>query len=478
MGQAGISNAPKNSNNWARNQQAILKLQAGDFTLQGHYLQTKTGDSLGFVGALSSAADPGWLKAVDAGLFASYNHEWGKANIMARIGLSKHTLSSYLPVYPAGFASPLPANNPLFIPLGGVLTYPTGMTQRSNYEERQKYATIEWQQKLAEHEFLLGVNYTHSAPRDLWIKANFDPITLLPFSIPAFQPLGMRGYSGAKNWLREGVSRRNVALYLQDTMDIGKSMSLTGGIRYDDFSDTKNSVTPRLAAVYRLTDEHIFKAQFATAFRPPTFLEMHVQFLGLHGDINLKPETSKVFELGYIYKTSNSIARLTLFSNINRNLITVIQNQYTNLNEVITNGAEVELERSFSHSLKFSGNLTYSKARNKQTNAPLEGSTTWLANATASYKPMHGTMLQVSAHYVGARHRAINDARPDLASYTTVDLAGTLANIMVRGLDLRIGVRNIFDATVLTPLATNLSPQDFALHNGQQRLWSELSWAF
>ncbi|MDX8394030.1 MAG: TonB-dependent receptor [Mariprofundales bacterium] len=478
MGQAGISNAPKNVNNWFGNHQAFLQFQTGDFSLQGTYLKTDTGDGYGVRGALSSVADAGWLRAVDMALFASYQHEWDNSNIMARLGYSKHNIQMHLPIFPTGFAVPLPANNPLSPLLGGVLTYPLGMTQDLNYEEHQQYATLEWQQQLDSHQVLFGLDYRHTAPRDLWQRTNFDPTTSLPFSTTTFQALGMRGYTGAQNWMREGVSRRNIAAYLQDTISISKQFDLTGGIRYDNFSDTDNSVTPRLAAVYRFTDAHIFKAQFATAFRPPTLMEMYIQSSTLKGDPTLQAETSKTFELGYIYKSINNVARLTLFSSNLRNVIVDLAGQFTNIGAATTRGAELELEHSLSSRLKITGNLSYSRARDTQANVAITNSTPWLANGIVSYQPMHDVMLQVFAHYVGQRQRAVGDSRPALSAFTTVDTTITLANVLTRGLDLHFGVRNMFDELALTPLAANYRLQDFQAYSNQRSFWSEVSWSF
>src|SRR5205823_2233318 len=58
--------------------------------------------------------------------------------------------------------------------------------------------------------------------------------------------------------------RRDVSsATLQDRIDLGERWSVTAGGRFDEYSDVGSRFTPRLSVVWRASDRHILKAQYA-----------------------------------------------------------------------------------------------------------------------------------------------------------------------------------------------------------------------
>ena len=63
---------------------------------------------------------------------------------------------------------------------------------------------------------------------------------------------------------------------MQDQYDITDRLTVTAGLRFDHRDDLDyERITPRLSAVWRITDQHIFKAQYAEGYRAPTFWEIY-----------------------------------------------------------------------------------------------------------------------------------------------------------------------------------------------------------
>ncbi|MBF0226584.1 MAG: TonB-dependent receptor [Desulfobacterales bacterium] len=78
--------------------------------------------------------------------------------------------------------------------------------------------------------------------------------------------------------------RNIIALYGQFTFDIidtfslkgiGETLSITGGVRYDKYSDIGSNINPRAGLVYAPNELLYFKALYGKAFRAPNFRELY-----------------------------------------------------------------------------------------------------------------------------------------------------------------------------------------------------------
>lgn len=88
----------------------------------------------------------------------------------------------------------------------------------------------------------------------------------------AFQP----GFGGNPDVDQNDINRRYYGISMQDQYDITDRLTVTAGLRFDHRDDLDyERITPRLSAVWRITDQHIFKAQYAEGYRAPTFWEIY-----------------------------------------------------------------------------------------------------------------------------------------------------------------------------------------------------------
>ena len=92
---------------------------------------------------------------------------------------------------------------------------------------------------------------------------NLDPVTKLPSS----------DFNEFPGPVDESLDRGAVSIVLQDEYRISDMLTLTSGLRYDNYEDIESAVSPRIALVWRFSGNHIFKAQYARAFRPPSLIE-------------------------------------------------------------------------------------------------------------------------------------------------------------------------------------------------------------
>ncbi|GAB6042190.1 hypothetical protein JCM17961_28660 [Endothiovibrio diazotrophicus] len=334
------------------------------------------------------------------------------------------------PGYPTRIPPSLPAPPPgAPVPLAppeGVVNQRSSDLRRSGAE-----ASLTWD-GWTDHQWLFGLGYARSEVTGSSYAEN--GATILP-------------YNARTAGLPEGADRKLVSATVQDQWRIGERLELTGGIHYDDYSDVGDSITPRLAAVWRHDDRHLFKGQYAEAFRPPTFGEL---FDGTRNGRRLRPETLRSLELSYIYRVSDTRFQLTVFNTELQDLISEVAgpDRYRNLGEIRQRGAEAEWERRFAANWRLGANLSFLDSVDRPTGKPVGGSARWLANVTLDGRLAPEWQLSARLNHVGDRAGWPGGGTAPLDDYTTVSLGLSRFDLGAKGGTLRFGVENLFDDEV------------------------------
>ncbi len=126
----------------------------------------------------------------------------------------------------------------------------------------------------------------------------------------------------------------NASAYAQLQSDWNPQWSSMIGLRLDHHSAYGSSVNPRLGAVWRASEQNVFKALYAQAFRAPSPEESLSSFGSFDGsktadglyqgtgfrvpNLDLEPEKSKTLSLTWDWRPS---ADLNLVSNLYRSQI-------------------------------------------------------------------------------------------------------------------------------------------------------------
>lgn len=109
-------------------------------------------------------------------------------------------------------------------------------------------------------------------------------------------------------------SRDVTAAWVQQELRIGSRLTLTGGMRYDDFSDFGAEWSPKASASFRLSERHRLRASAGHGYRPPYFGELYLftppSFVG---NPNLKPETANTYNAGYSWAGTRAQVSVDVF---------------------------------------------------------------------------------------------------------------------------------------------------------------------
>lgn len=208
-----------------------------------------------------------------------------------------------------------------------------------------------------------GVTYSRSGVSDVKNLFTHHPITLDYLG-------GITEFSGELSF-NEEKTRDIFGAYIQGKVSMGNRLSITAGIRFDQYSDFGGSLNPRAAVIYSTPFGGKIKVMYGRAFRAPNFLELYdknnpVDF----GNPDLNPEKVETIELAYAQTLKNFQASLTYFHSKIKDLIVlgdVVDHPdnplgapaFLNEGQLTTEGLEFELKASPFKNLIISGTFTH-----------------------------------------------------------------------------------------------------------------------
>lgn len=435
---AGLSNAPGTTNELERDTAVIFQSQSSNSSLSAQYVKEATGDYFGFSHAL-----PSYESKImrELSLFAvNAQTQWvlsDDLDISAYLGWHDFKLDSGLhEFYPPNINF-------------GAGAFPNGMIGSPNYQEN-KYrlgAEVSYQ-GLENHDILAGVEWSYTKQGDTFAERNYDPNAVPPAPVPLDE------YRGSENWLEEDLTRQLIGLFIQDQFSATEKLTVTAGLRFDTYDDVGNAFSPRIAAVYRYKEHQTIKAQYSSAFRPPTFVEIATQNNPVvSGNPDIESEYISTYELGYIFNDEINKFRTTLFYADLHDLILVdpTANTYINEGEVHVSGLELEYVRNFGQKFRIDANTAFIRPWNESTDEELADVASVTANIGLLYRITPDYKITTQYRYVGERQREEIDPRNNLDSYQVVDATFSASNVVNTGLTLRGGVKNLFDTDVVYP---------------------------
>jgi iron complex outermembrane receptor protein len=295
-----------------------------------------------------------------------------------------------------------------------------------------------------------------------------------------FEPLpGMHRYTGDLAPLDPDAARTIHSLTIQDQWFIHPRLDLTFGVRYDHYSDVGDSFSPRLAGVWRLNDRHLVKAQIAGAFLPPSLFQLHQVPIPIPTTAPERPEQLQKIttaEIGYIFRTPNTVARATLYQSRLHDVIADTRRGAVNQGGEQLQGLELEWEQRFAQNFKIAANVSYADTLDEQADAFIPNTAKWLGNFNLFYYPRKDVTLTGRWRYVGDRVRGATDPRDQpLPGYNDLSLTVSWFNASRPGLTFRFGITNLLGEDIRSPAPPQTYEEDYPLFN-EPAAWAQLSY--
>ncbi|UCV21585.1 MULTISPECIES: TonB-dependent receptor plug domain-containing protein [Azonexaceae] len=412
----------------------------GKFRLRAGYTRR---DNLGTGAGIAGALDP--EGKVQSERITS-DLSWSDANIGRDLSLT--LLASYmqlanevttpLRVFPAGAD---------FTAIGGS-AFPAGMLGKPDKWERQtRFSATSIYSGFADHRIRIGFGHDEM---EIYKTAESKNFTLLPGS-PTILPGGMTTATGADLFLAPH-KRQLDYIYLQDEWSFARAWTLTGGVRYDNFSDFGSTTNPRLALVWEARHDLTAKLMYGTAFRAPSFVEQYATGNPIAlGNSSLMPEKITTLEAALTWQASHDLqTSLSIFQHEITDMISQTGATYQNTGKQTGSGGELEVAWDATTSLRLTGHYAYQKNIDETTQTDAGYAPHHHLYSRADWRFTPGWKLSGQVNYVADRNRAWGDTRAAVPDYTAVDLT-LRSDRPKRGWDFSASIYNLFDADIREP---------------------------
>ena len=207
--------------------------------------------------------------------------------------------------------------------------------------------------------------------------------------------------------------------FVQAIVRPAKGLTLTGGIRHDDYSTYGGQTTLGGNIAYTPNNgQTVLRATYGEGFRAPTLTEGQPPF----GNPNLKPETARNFDLAAEHGFLDGKARVgvTYFNRKSKDLITFsfVTFQSENIQRVNNDGVEFELSLKPTSKLDVRANYSIVNAINRSPGAQFGNRLALRPRDSANVSVDWQTPLKLS---VGASLAIIGDSFDNLANTVRLD---------------------------------------------------------
>ncbi len=436
------SEAPGSPEDWRRKYILNLKTNYKDFYFEGFYLNKNRGGYLGIQDALTNETN-----IENNYVFTELKYKKifaDKFTINPRIYYDQFDDNYYVESLPEGTTLPLDTNN------DGLYetfhTYPDGLIGNGIYSQKIAGAEIPVNIELFEGNIVtVGMEFRWLNQTNIQYNANFNPLTYEPLS-------SLQGFSDTYPFLKE-ITRKIWSAYLQDVWDISKTINLTMGLRFDDYSDFGSEVSPRVGITWEFMENATIKSLYGRAFRAPNFSDMYITNQpAVQGNEGLEPETIDTYEIGLQYKynvnTYTIQSGINYFYNDIEDFISLRStglgySQYDNYGNAYIHGIEFESRVNFNQNNYLFMNYTFQDT-NDENGKNLPFIAKHKGNFGVNMQPWKYVNTNLSTFVSGKRYREEGDSRDDLPSYALVNLS-LIAKDFLKTLEIQGTVNNLLD---------------------------------
>lgn len=247
-------------------------------------------------------------------------------------------------------------------------------------------------------------------------------------------------------------------VYLQDEWTLAPDLSVTAGLRLDRNRASANAVSPRIGVIWSASPRTTLKALYGRAHRAPNAFERDFAYDGQVPNPALEVEKIDTVELVADHRAGPDLAlRGSVYHAAARKLVTLGTEplsgagQYQNGATLETDGAEVSATRTWEGGGQLRASLAYQRPRSGD-GAPVANSPRLLGKLNLAM-PLTATGLHAGFELqYSSRRRSLDGSELDAYWLANLNL---VAARWARGLDVSLGLYNVFDARYAQPGSGN-----------------------
>jgi iron complex outermembrane receptor protein len=384
-----------------------------------------------------------------------YDNNW---NIDANVSYYTIEADSFLVLFPANSLFPIGDDGNFFTPDlpdvegGGLVSFTDGAIGNPVPSlDETRVNLISSYTGISDHTFRFGLGWIES---ELSVREykNFGPGILDGNNFSSAVNGDLIDVSGTKNIYVPDQSRTVKYLSLQDDWQLANDLTLTAGIRYDDYSDFGDTINPRVALVWQMRHNLTTKLLYGSAFRAPSFLELSaINNPGTLGNSDIKPEEIDTYEFVVDYRiTPSSKLVVNLFDYKATDLIVTVADEapattktYQNARNQDGKGVEIEFNWQLTNDISWDNSFSYQDIQDAATGRKIADIPTKQFYTDLRIQISESLKITAQVNHIMDRKRTVGDARDELDNFTLVNL--TAIYQVNNHLNFRLTAKNLFD---------------------------------
>lgn len=190
-------------------------------------------------------------------------------------------------------------------------------------------------------------------------------------------------------------------LYAQLDHQLFDWLKLVGGLQLNKPDSVERDLSPRVAAIFDITDQWGAKLMYGEAFRSAYPAEQFINIPGLLvGDPTLLPEKVETVDAQLFYRYAGHYAALTWFHSRQLNTINATAAGFVNGAEIDSMGITLEGKSKINDQWNLDASVTWLQNEDQLTRMETYLSPNWLAKVGVTYKPFDGITVNAFENYV------------------------------------------------------------------------------
>lgn len=175
------------------------------------------------------------------------------------------------------------------------------------------------------------------------------------------------------SYLNVSADQTVIGTFADAHWDITKTISLTGGVRWDHYDSFGQTINPRGALIWKPREGTTLKLLYGQAFRAPNIYQLDHNGVGVSGNRDIKPETIRSYEIAAEQRWGQHWrGTISLFRNEISGLIDLATGDdgvefFNNVGNARVNGVEAEIEGKWDNGLLVRANYTRQDAVDSKT---------------------------------------------------------------------------------------------------------------
>ena len=263
-------------------------------------------------------------------------------------------------------------------------------------------------------------------------------------------------------------SRKSLSLYFNDNYSLSQNIDITAGLRYDNYFNFGDSLSPNFGLVYRASDTIRLKTLYSHAYRIPSWIE-------LTSNSSLKAEKADSIEAGLVYKQNSlNTLRVNLFATEVQGMITKPSRQYIQNSNAKFYGSELEYIYQINNQIEVNLFASFIDAHDED-GTDLANVANVLGSSSLNYSLDNGLSFGSLLKYISSSKREVTDIRDDIKSSLIFD---ETISYVYHSVSTNLIIKDLFNRGTYYAMPLKYNTNNIDFYDSGRTIILKIAWNF